>query len=102
MGARENSVESHLDNEIKKIGGITRKWSKSNVNGVPDRIVIIEGLVYFVELKTVDGRLSSSQDREIKRLMAHGANVYCMYGHSDVDVFIRMVKKLLDIDPVRY
>ena len=88
MGIRENKVEKHLDTEIKKLGGITRKWKCPGVDGVPDRIVILNGHVYFVEVKTVDGVLSPAQKRELGRLMNAGTDVHTVYGEAGVDLFI--------------
>lgn len=92
MGVRENKVERHLDSEIMKLGGITRKWVSPGVKGVPDRIVIVSGNVWFVEVKTVDGHLSSWQEREIKRLVSHGVVALAVYGVDGVDEFIEMVR----------
>lgn len=88
MGAREAKVEKHLDKRIKELGGLTRKWVSPGRDGVPDRVVIIHGVVWFVEIKTVDGRLSVVQKREQKRLTDAGANVTTLYGQTDVDKFI--------------
>lgn len=107
MGTRENKVEKVLDEQFKKLGGITRKWVSPGVDGVPDRICIlpmtvgelIEKLskldpnsltceVYTVEVKTVDGDLSPAQRREHRRLESHGINVVTVYGAVDVHRFI--------------
>ena len=92
MGVRENKVERFLDSEIMKLGGITRKWVSPGVNGVPDRIVIVKGHVWFVEVKTVDGKLSPWQSRELDRLKSHGANVAVVYGERGVKDFIDEVR----------
>lgn len=92
MGVRENKVERYLDSEIMKLGGITRKWVSPGVNGVPDRIVIVNGNVWFVEVKTSDGQLSSWQEREIERLKDHGVDARVVYGQEGVDEFIEMVR----------
>lgn len=89
MGVRENKVEMYLDSEVQKIGGITRKWVSPGRDGVTDRIVIIEGRVWFVEVKTLDGKLSEAQTREHARLRQAGAVVWCVYGGAGVDEFIR-------------
>ena len=96
MGVRENKVEAYLDAEVKKLGGITRKWVSPGVSGVPDRIVIIDSLVVFVEVKTVDGVLSPWQVREIKRLKDHGAHVYVARGIMGVDDFIKGLEVILN------
>tara|TARA_R110000787_G_C13443394_1_gene446734 strand:+ start:10794 stop:11090 length:297 start_codon:yes stop_codon:yes gene_type:complete len=91
MGVRENKVETYLNDEVEKIGGITRKWVSPGRDGVPDRIVIISGQVYFVEVKTLDGDVSPVQHREINRLRAHGANARWVRGSTGVDNFIKSV-----------
>lgn len=88
MGVRENKVEKYLDDEVKKLGGITRKWVSPGRDGVPDRIVIHDGEIYFVEVKTIDGHLSTAQQREHFRLREAGANVYTVYGDKGVHLFI--------------
>ena len=89
MGVRENKVEKYLDDEVKKLGGITRKWVSPGRDGVPDRIVIVAGVVTFVEVKTTgDGKLSTVQEREHRRLRDSGARVTTVHGHAGVDAFL--------------
>ena len=91
MGVRENKVEKHLDSEVTKLGGITRKWVSPGHDGVPDRIVILDGTVYFVEVKTTDGVLESWQEREHERLNSAGVDVSTVYGDAGVDAWISEV-----------
>jgi hypothetical protein len=92
MGVRENKVEMYLNKEVVKLGGITRKWVCPSNDGVTDRIVIIRGLVVFVEVKTVEGRLAPVQIREHERLVEHGAKVRTVYGEGGVNDFINWVR----------
>ena len=58
----EKDVEKKLIRGIKKLGGRAYKWVSPGNAGVPDRIIIMpEGRIYFVELKTDTGRLSGLQ-----------------------------------------
>jgi len=91
MGKRENKVERYLDERVGKLGGITRKWVSPGRDGVTDRIVIINGAVWFVEVKTTGGKLSQCQIREHDQLMRNGANVRTVYGRDGVDEFIEEV-----------
>ena len=91
MGARENKVEKYLDSEVAKLGGLTRKWTSPGRDGVPDRICIIKGTVWFVEVKTSDGKLTSTQEREHDRLREAGALVHTVYGEPEVDLFIEVL-----------
>ena len=89
MGVRENKVETYLDKEVTRLGGLTRKWVSPGRDGVPDRIVVIYGDVHFVEVKTIDGKTSEAQKREHVRLREAGANVVTIYGNTGVDQFTR-------------
>jgi len=55
MGTRENKIETYLRDQIKSLGGDTRKWVSPGRDGVPDQIVILNNVVWFVEAKTSDG-----------------------------------------------
>ena len=91
MGVRENKVEKYLDKEVTKLGGLTRKWVSPGRDGVPDRIVILRGKVWLVEVKTVNGRLSMVEEREQQRLIDAGAQVFTVYGGPEVDMFIETI-----------
>lgn len=88
MGVREAKVETYLDYRVVELGGLTRKWVSPGRDGVPDRIVIHGGTVWFVEVKTVDGSLSPMQKREHIRLRDCMARVRTVYGREGVDEFI--------------
>lgn len=89
MGVRENKVERYLKQQIKEhFNGDTRKWVSPGRDGVPDRIVILRGQVWFVEVKTDDGTLSVAQMREHERLAKAGAQVRCVWGEKDVKRFV--------------
>lgn len=93
MGARENKVEDYLDKRITDLGGLTRKWVSPGRDGVPDRIAIIDRVI-FVEVKTDDGVLEPWQSREHARLRVAGATVTAVYGVRGVDEFIADVVML--------
>lgn len=88
MGVRENKVERKLDQMVRAVGGITRKWVSPGRDGVPDRIVIHQGKIWFVEIKTMDGKLSVAQMREHQRLTDKGAEVRTLYGEEEVGRFV--------------
>jgi hypothetical protein len=91
MGVRENKVERYLDTEVKKIGGITRKWVSPGRDGVMDQICFLNP-EWFVEVKTTDGVQEPHQYREALRLINTGARVAIVYGNNGVDKFIEWVK----------
>jgi hypothetical protein len=92
MGRRENKVETHLKKEVTRIGGISRKWVSPQHAYVPDQIVVYKGIIWFIEVKAFDGKLSSGQEREITKLREHGANALSVAGIAQVDSFITMLE----------
>lgn len=92
MGAREASVEKYFDQQVKtKLKGITRKWENRHHAGVPDRIPIWPEWNHgqlFVEMKTLDGKVTAIQHREHVRLREAGAMVFVCFGHHGVNQFI--------------
>ena len=90
---QERDVEKYLTAQAKKIGGLSYKWTCPGQDGVPDRIIIMPGgHVYFVELKTYQGRLSQIQKHQINKIREKGAAVYILYGKKGVDCFIEDIK----------
>ena len=86
---RENSVERRLREEVEHLGGLCFKWVSPMNAGVPDRIVIMpDGRVRFVELKTIRGRLSKVQEYQMERLRKLGCSVHVLYGVDEVDGFV--------------
>ena len=77
----ERDIEKWLGERVKELGGIFYKWVSPGNDGVPDRIVILpEGRIYFVELKTKNGRLSPIQEYQIRCLKMRGIDVIVIKG----------------------
>ena len=85
----EREIERRMCRRIHARGGLTFKFTSPNAPGVPDRIVITPaGIVWFVELKTVAGRLTKLQQWQINRLRKLDANVRILRGWDDVIDFV--------------
>ena len=77
----ERDVEKWLGERVKELGGLYYKFVSPGNDGVPDRIVILpEGRIYFVELKTKNGRLSPIQEYQIRCLKMRGIDVVVIKG----------------------
>lgn len=48
---RENKIEKYLVSQVNRIGGLCLKFVSPGNSGVPDRIVMFQGTIVFVELK---------------------------------------------------
>ena len=89
----EKEVEAYLVGAVRAMGGIAYKFTSPAHRGVSDRVVVLpEGIVWFVELKTETGKLSPLQQifREDMRRLRQ--NYVCLYGKKDVDYWVTYVK----------
>ena len=69
---RESEIEAYLVKRVREAGGISYKFVSPGVVGVPDRIVIWNGIVAFVEVKAPGGRVTALQEWHLRRLLDHG------------------------------
>lgn len=83
----EKDIEKYLTKKIKQSSGLSYKWL-SSVTGVPDRIVILNQKILFVELKTQIGKLSPRQELVFDELGEAGFPVHVLRSKEDVDDFI--------------
>lgn len=89
---RESQIETRLTRLVQDQGGLCWKFVSPGTVGVPDRIVVTaDGRVFFVELKTAAGRLSSVQRYRQRELERRGAQVRTLYGPEQVRQFIAEV-----------
>lgn len=87
----ERDIEKQLRLRIAVLGGKAYKFSSPGNSGVPDRIVLIHGKCYFVELKRPGQDLSPRQ-RAVKRDFEKlGFEVYRLDSLEDVDKFLKEV-----------
>lgn len=90
MEELEKAVEAKLRKGVKALGGVSYKWVSPGQSGVPDRIVIWPNRIDLVELKTIKGRLSPIQKRQIGRIEeVLGRKVMVLYGTADVEVYLK-------------
>ena len=85
----EATIERHLVDGVKKLGGMCLKFVSPSTPGVPDRLIITkDGKVIFVELKTEVGRLSKIREYVTGEMLKRGADVRVVKG-------LEAVKQLL-------
>lgn len=89
---RESDVEKYLVARIKAEGGEIRKVKWVGRRNAPDRIIFLQGLMVYVELKRPGKYLTEGQQREAIRLRAHGAKVTWANNKIMVDQIISWVK----------
>ena len=87
----EKRPEGLLASRVTKLGGLTFKWTPV-VAGLPDRIVILDGVIYLVELKADDGELSVVQKVIHKKIEKRGVPVYVLTGRNGVLTWLDAVQ----------
>ena len=89
---RESQIERQLVRGVKARGGMCMKFTSPGLLGVPDRLVLTPtGCIYFVELKTENGRLASIQKWVIGELQKRGAEVRVIKSPEAVKDFLKEV-----------
>ena len=82
----ERDIERYLVRRTIEHGGVAYKWVSPGRVGVADRIVLLPGgVVWFVELKTVKGRLSPWQKLFAVDLRRMGMNYIVIRSKEEVD-----------------
>jgi hypothetical protein len=83
----ERKLEAYLVKRCKERGLLTRKVQWIGHNGAPDRVIFgHDGELMWVELKSLHGKLSVIQDREIQRMTSRGQNVWIARTHLDLEL----------------
>lgn len=98
MGKPEGLVENHLVRRCKERGWMQFKFTAPGRRGVPDRIVIADGVVAFVELKSPVGTPSKIQKSVIADMCDNGAVCYVCASKDEVDAAL---SEIADMTPSR-
>ena len=85
----EKQIEAHLVKKVKALGGVAYKFVSPAHRGVADRIVCLPGgVVWFIELKAPDGRLSPLQKVFADEMARMNQNYCVLWSKEDVDTWI--------------
>jgi hypothetical protein len=87
----EKKIESYLLQQVKLNKGQCPKWNSANNRGVTDRIVFLNGQVWFVELKSSTGKRAALQEYWEKLITEHTKNYIVISSIAQVNDFIRRV-----------
>lgn len=75
MGKPEDYVEKYLTKKCRARGYGCLKFTSPGTNGVPDRIIIANGRILFVETKRAGGKLRRLQEEITGEMRRQGADV---------------------------
>jgi hypothetical protein len=86
---KEVKVEDYLDERVDARGGFTIKLSPRGYKGIPDRLVVLPGRIFFVELKRPrGGRLAKLQAWWKQRIEHRGHKSYVCINFAEVDAVL--------------
>lgn len=87
----ESSLEERFRFAIRSRGGRLYKLAPTD-KGIPDRLVLLpQGRMYLVELKTTTGRLSPKQKHIHAQAQELGTTVVTLYGRHEIDEWVERV-----------
>ena len=88
----ENRIENQLIDKVTQIGGYCLKSSSIGFNGMPDRMVLYQGEIFFVELKAPGKKPRKLQKYIHQQLMNKGFNVRTIDSLEGVEEFINEIQ----------
>ncbi|MBF4806038.1 MAG: VRR-NUC domain-containing protein [Pseudoleptotrichia goodfellowii] len=81
----EIEIEKYLVKKIKGLGGKAYKFISPGNSGVPDRLVLLPGKIFFVELKALGKEPRPLQVMQINKIKKLGQVVYVIDSKQKVD-----------------
>mgnify|MGYP003456810062 CR=1 FL=1 len=89
MKESEKALERNLNKEVKALGGWSIKILSNFITGLPDRLVLLNGRAYFVEVKSEGKKPSHIQRVVHKKLEALGFTVSIIDTTEKLNNFIK-------------
>lgn len=86
--AAEKEIELYLTKQVRNNGGLSYKWVSPGINGVPDRIVMLNGRIAFVETKAPKGRARALQEKVMADISGQGFECRLIDTRAGVDQLI--------------
>jgi hypothetical protein len=78
----ESAVEAVFARRVRDLGGLSYKFAPIH-KGNPDRVVLLAGHVYFVEIKADGGKLDPAQVLWHRRAAERGVIVQVVTGSQE-------------------
>lgn len=94
---RESKIEAYMAKQAKQYDTMYLKFTSPGNAGVPDRVLIHDGQVTFIELKRPGEEPRELQQKMIEKMRQHGAVVKVIDSIEAVDrYFLRQYEKDLE------
>ena len=80
----EQQIQKKIIDNYQNKGFLVVKLIKTNQNGIPDLMVLKNGICKFVEVKKPNGKIAELQKYRIKKLREQGFQAVVMDGIDSV------------------
>jgi len=74
----ESKFEQKISRKLEAKGWLSVKLIQTSKNGIPDRMYLRDGQIFFIEFKSSIGRLNEVQKYRIKELRKAGFHCFIM------------------------
>lgn len=85
---RECELEKKLVKEIARMNGFALKFISPGNAGVPDRVILLAGRTYFVEIKAPGKKLRKLQRHWKVKLEEQGYKVYVIDSEDSLELML--------------
>lgn len=89
---KESVIEAYLRQTAVKNGYLCMKFISPSNNGVPDRLLIGKGHIFFVETKAPGKTPRKLQVKTIDRMRKHGAAVFVADTKDKIDMLFEKLQ----------
>lgn len=89
----ERNLEEYFVRRVKDHGGEVRKVQWIGRRSAPDRLALLPGEAWWVELKREGELPTPAQLREHSRLVAAGQRVLCLDTKAGIDVWLQQYRR---------
>lgn len=95
----ERYIESTIAKKAVELGFLTYKFTSPSNRGVPDRIFINKtGQIFFIEFKSLSGKVTSLQRMVFSKLIHRGISIYLVNNiQRGIDILNSNINKIKDI-----
>lgn len=88
----EKLIERKLREGVKKQGGLALKFSSQTYTGMPDRIVLMPGEIYFVEVKSTGKQQTRIQKACVKILNGLEHDFWLIDDDNTLSMFLNYIR----------
>lgn len=88
---KESDIEKYLLERVESFGGLCWKFVSPGTKGVPDRVVILNGLTVFIEVKAPGQNPRDLQVKRIQQIRHRDGNAIYISSIEEVDALVNIL-----------